>query len=143
MCQKSGKINKLIVGGGVVVLLLDLVLQCIFRKEDFGIENWGVSFGVGQGLGVSVFVITIVVLLLGIYLFRGEKGKAVSLIALGGIGNLFSRVIWGSVWDYVCIPLLPFCFNLADILICLGVVSYILGVNGNRSTLRRQRDTSN
>jgi lipoprotein signal peptidase len=130
------------------VLVLDLVLQTVFRFEKIGFENRGVSFGIGQSAGEYITLVTVILVFLGVYVYRfrlkDRRDKwALLLILLGGVGNLGCRLIWGSVWDYICLSFLPFCFNLSDILICTGVVSYILGVNGYRSTLRGQRDTGN
>jgi lipoprotein signal peptidase len=130
---------------GVIFLGLDLVLQIIFRGARYGVENRGVSFGLAPEVG---FVISLLAFsfLIGWYFYEKAKGKRflyLSLLALGGVGNIVCRLVWGSVWDYICLPFLSFCFNLSDVLISLGVVSYILGVNGNRSTLRGQRDTGN
>lgn len=128
------------------VLALDFVLQTVFRLEKFGFENRGVSFGLAPEIGKIVSLAAFCLIFCwSIYEFIKTKKIRVFLllITLGGVGNVVCRLIWGSVWDYVCIPLLPFCFNLSDVLICLGVVSYILGVDGNRYSLRGQRDTGN
>lgn len=132
--------------GGIFILLMDLVLQAMFRASGLGLENRGVSFGMASEIGNIVSFIALS-LFIGWFLFELIKfrkfRRSLFLIALGGLGNIFYRFIWGSVWDYICLPFLPFCFNLSDVLISLGVVSYILGVDGNRSTLRRQRNTGN
>ncbi len=131
---------------GVLILLLDLVFQTVFRASDIGLENRGVSFGMASEIGNIISFIALS-LFIGWFLFELIKFRrfrpSLFLVALGGLGNIFYRFIWGSVWDYICLPFLPFCFNLSDVLISLGVVSYILGVDGNRGTLRRQRDAGN
>jgi len=135
-----------VIFAGGLVLVLDLVLQTVFRLKNMGMENRGVSFGMAPEMGLIISIVAFG-LFIGWYLYERIKLKKKStfllVIALGGLGNVICRLIWGSVWDYICIPVLPFCFNLSDVLISLGVVSYILGVNGNRSTLRGQRDTGN
>jgi len=68
---------------------------------------------------------------------------AIWLLAVGGMGNLVPRLIWSGVWDYIHVPILPFWFNLSDVLIVIGVISYILGVDGNCCFVRGQRDTGN
>lgn len=121
------------------MLVLDLVLQTVFRLKNTGVENRGVSFGMAPEMGLIISIVALA-LFIGWYLYERIKLKKEStfllVITLGGLGNVICRLIWGSVWDYICIPVLPFCFNLSDVLISLGVVSYILGLNGNRSTLR-------
>jgi len=124
---------------GLFTAILDIFLQAYFRSQGFGFLNRGVSLGIASGIG-NIISIAAFVFFTGWYLFERIKYKKsvgyLFLLALGGGVNVLSRLIWGSVWDYICIPYIPFCFNLSDVLISLGVVSYILGVNGNRSTLR-------
>jgi lipoprotein signal peptidase len=132
--------------GGVFILFLDLFLQIVFRLNNFGIANRGLTLGIGSEIGLIISVVSLGLFfswMIYEFLRFHRNSTYLLLIGLGGLGNVICRVIWGNVWDYVCIPFLPFCFNLSDVLISLGVVSYILGVNGNRSTLRGQRDTGN
>jgi len=135
-----------VICGGFLVLLMDLILQYFFRIENIGYANRGVSFGFGPEVGSIISFIAFGGLLIW-FVFELIKFKKIRsyifLILLGGLGNIAGRVFWGSVWDYVCVPYVPFCFNFSDVLISIGVVSYILGGNGNRSTLRGQRDTGN
>ena len=129
----------------VMILGLDLFLQTVFRNANFGLENRGVSFGFAPEIGLVISLVAFGVFI-GWYLIERFKQRKTRLflylMALGGVGNIICRVIWGSVWDYICLPFMPFCFNLSDVLISFGVASYILGVNGNRSTLRGQRDNN-
>jgi lipoprotein signal peptidase len=127
----------------IIIVFVDLVLQSHFRSLNFGLENRGVSFGFGQEWGSTISFFTYGAIIIW-YVYEKRWLRAdrwfLFLLALGGAGNLVSRVVWGSVWDYLTLPFLPFSFNLADVLISLGVVSYILGGNGNRSNLRGQGD---
>jgi hypothetical protein len=134
-----------VIFAGAVVAALDIFLQGYFRTQNFGLANRGVSFGLGQNFGntVSLLAYGFFVVWFIFQLFAHKNGRRLVFLALGGGANLIARVFWGSVWDYVCLPFLPFCFNLADVLICLGVVSYILGVNGNRGTIRGQGNFGN
>lgn len=140
VCKKSRKETSGVIVLGIFFLGLDIVFQLIFRSVGYGTENRGVSFGLASevGLIVSYFAFC---LLIAWFIFDLYKHKQVSLFlfltALGGVGNILSRLIWGSVWDYICISFFPFCFNISDVLISLGVASYILGVNGRRNIVRR------
>ena len=122
-------------------MVLDLFLQYIFRSLNFGLANRGVSFGMAPEIGLIISMIALGVFC--IYLYRFPTRSGLTLIVYGGVGNVLCRLIWGSVWDYICLPFLPFCFNLSDFLISLGVISYILMSNGNRDSLRRQRNIGN
>jgi lipoprotein signal peptidase len=142
--QEGGKESGRVSFWGFLILGLDLFLQMFFRDKNFGLENRGVSFGLAPEMG-KIIALVAFGFFVGWYLYERIVLKRnrwpLYLMALGGVSNIVSRLVWGSVWDYICLPFLPFCFNLADVLISMGVVSYILGVNGNRNSLRGQRDT--
>jgi lipoprotein signal peptidase len=128
-----------VIWGAGAVLVLDIILQSVFRATNFGVENRGVSFGAMPEVGkiISILAFGIFIAWFVFELVKYKKFRPfLFLIALGGLGNIIGRLVWGSVWDYVCLPLVPFCFNLSDVLISFGVVSYILGIDGNRSSLR-------
>jgi lipoprotein signal peptidase len=131
---------------GIIIAVADIFFQTYFRHVGLGLLNRGVSFGAASEFG-NIISIGAFGFFVCWYLYERFKYKKCAgylfLLTLGGGVNVASRLVWGSVWDYICLPFLPFCFNLSDVLISLGVVSYILGVNGNRSTLRRQRNTGN
>lgn len=122
----------------IFLAVFDLYWQSYFRGLGKGMDNWGVSFGSWQGWGMRVSLVVFTLLIFwGISLrFRKKRvGNWFVMLVLGGGVNLASRLIWGSVWDYLCFPHLPFCFNVSDLLISLGVLSYILRINGNRSSV--------
>ena len=123
----------------LIVAFFDLVFQIFFRKINVGLANRGVSFGFWQDMGN---IISFIVFMIFIFWYLDNKIHKkkdplyLFLLALGGCVNLISRLIWGNVWDYICLAFLPFCFNLSDLLISFGVVSYILSYSGNRNNLR-------
>jgi lipoprotein signal peptidase len=123
---------------GVFCLFLDLTLQVLGRVFLFGVVNEGFSFGLSFG-GRNGLPILIYILFVSWSIFEIKKQPEIRsktiLIMTGATGNIVSRLIWGSVWDYLCVPLIPFCFNLSDMLISLGIVSYILGVNANTDSI--------
>lgn len=113
-----------------LLFFLDVFCQYYFRLTHVGVENYGFSFGIGVDLGaflpVAIFGVFLGWCLLMCFKQRGISRWMIVLL-LGSLGNLISRLIWGSVWDYICTPLLPFCFNVSDVLISFGLISYILG----------------
>jgi len=56
------------------------------------------------------------------------------LIVAGGVSNIIDRVFYGGVVDFINIGQLPV-FNLADVMISLGVIFIIIGFVGkNKKT---------
>lgn len=121
------------------VMLADIFLQYFFRVQGRGVPNQGVSFGLFPGL--STWVLPVVYGLLAGWLLatwrRGEMPGWLMALGIGGLGNMIARSVTGGVWDYLQMPILPFWFNLSDVLITVGVVSYILMADGNKSLIRR------
>lgn len=124
---------------GLILLFVDIFLQIYFSSVEVGVANFGISFGVfdavGVYLGVFVFGLFTVWIISNVRLDNFFP-LSLAYIFFGGLGNLLSRLFLGSVWDYVFLPFLPFWFNLSDVLITVGVASYILGCNGNTSSVR-------
>lgn len=76
----------------------------------------------------------------------GRREELLALV-LGGLGNLLPRLWWGSVWDYLYLPLAGLWFNLCDVLICVGGLAFglreagILDHDGHNYIVRRHRDS--
>lgn len=125
---------------GLIVLVVDLFLQVYLRSIRFGVVNLGVSLGFLGSLG-GFLAIFVYLLFLGYFLYCLRSGKSIQtglwFVMLGGTGNFLMRVLTGSVWDYILIGFLPFWFNLSDVLITLGVISYILQNNELAHIVRR------
>ena len=113
------------------------------------VENRGVSFSflgdIADGVRVPLLVgiSVIAVALLGLYWLRQRTAlhplaeAAFALILPGAIGNLIDRLLFGTVTDFLHFRFFETSFfvnNVADILISLGVVAYLLG-----ALLDRQR----
>ena len=95
-------------------------------------ENRGVAFGWFQN-GTVFFAITtgIVIVVAAIFLVKNYKKSklfsvALALIIGGGLGNLFERVIYGYVTDYLSLTFFPPVCNLADYCITAGTVCLIV-----------------
>lgn len=113
------------------MFLTDIFLQSYFRTTGYGIGNRGISFGWLPGLNLWLTI--------GVYLtlVLWTRGSRWTLI-WGGLGNLLPRWWWGGVWDYLHWQGLPFWFNLADVLISWGVISYILDLDEDTDFIRRR-----
>lgn len=117
----------------IVVLLgiVDLLFQSLGRKMGFGIPNSGISFGLfANELGNLFNMLGFFLLFFFATSYIKDKSKRVSIyiIIIGGIVNISQRLVFGSVWDYISLPFMPFTNNIADILITGGIVMYIIGL---------------
>lgn len=97
------------------------------------VHNRGIAFGLFQGIGPLVGWLTLGVLLgLFVYLVRLPRQAWLLRLGLavligGAMGNLLDRISVGVVLDFIETPLRQGVFNVADILIHVGMFLSILG----------------
>ena len=95
--------------------------------------NRGIALGMFQGIGPIVGWFTIFVVLgLFIYLWRTPKELWIMRLGLailigGALGNVVDRIIVGQVLDFIETPFRSGIFNVADVLIYVGLALTILG----------------
>ena len=100
------------------------------------VVNTGISFGMLNNIKYGQFILSTVVLCIVIFLiYLAWKTKekfelfVYSLIIAGGFGNLYDRIVYGGVFDFLDFHLGEYhwpAFNIADSLICIGVALIIL-----------------
>ncbi len=117
---------------------MDTYQQITLIKDRFiltKVENTGAFLSAGSGLPDFVriallTVLPIAILLYGLYfLFTKKKLSRLMQIGLcfligGGIGNVFDRIIYGSVTDFMHMDFVLFrtgIFNMADVSIMTGI----------------------
>lgn len=91
-------------------------------------NNEGAAFSILSGSTIFLILITIVALYLIINFIRKEEQNKLSIVSygilIGGIiGNLYDRIVYGSVIDYIGINIFNYnfpIFNFADITIVIG-----------------------
>jgi signal peptidase II len=117
------------------------------------VENSGAFLSAGDTLSGSFkFVLLILLpmatLLFGFYLVMRRRNMPLLLVlgicfvVGGGAGNLYDRVIYGSVTDFLHIDLVIFqtgVFNVADMSIMLGMFLIVLNSFGGRARLQPQQ----
>ncbi len=111
-----------------ILLMTSFLLEYyVMSHSFFNVINKGVVFGIGGGVGelVTSFLLIGLVLLLKLIGTRVktesrvfELGKA--FIIAGGIANIYSRLRYGGVVDYLFIGKLW--FNLNDLYVITGSV---------------------
>ena len=104
------------------------------------VENSGAAYSFGsnwnpivKGIILKIIPAIVLVILLGMTLLRTEYPKIVMIgftfVIGGGIGNVFDRIVYGSVTDFLYVDLGFFAteiFNMADVSIVIGAL-IILG----------------
>lgn len=94
------------------------------------IKNFGASFSTFENMNVlliSISVIILIYLLLSINKVKDTKlnGLSYGLLIGGLLGNLYDRLIFGYVRDFLSFKILSYnfaIFNVADIGIVVGVI---------------------
>lgn len=153
MKLKLNRKIKLIFTLGLVVLNIscDQISKTVVRqtiepyerinvyKDNFiltKVENTGAAYSLGSDLGpilkivlLQVLPILILLVLLRQIIIKTEYSRPTIIgfacIIGGGIGNLFDRIIYGSVTDFLIIDIGIFkteIFNMADVSIMLGSI---------------------
>ena len=99
------------------------------------IENTGAAFGMGQNQN-ALFVFASILILAALFIYARGLGEgnakikiALALIVGGALGNLYDRIVYGSVVDFLDFFLglhhWP-AFNVADSSICVGAILFAI-----------------
>lgn len=94
-------------------------------------SNSGASFGILQGAAPYLALISVGCVILSIVIYPKMRGYgravllSLGLIAGGALGNLFDRVRFGSVTDFISLRFFSPIFNVADSAIVMGAVIMI------------------
>jgi len=127
------------------------------------VVNHGAVFGIGQNARGIFIAFTVLAVTVGVAIF-GWWTKATSrwthiaigLILAGGIGNLYDRVAFGAVRDFLYLfprrvlpwelawpggsrEIFPWVFNVADMLLLAGMAILLLRSRGDERTPRGQQ----
>lgn len=118
---------------GVAVFVIDLLLRRYLLLSPYADVGWsrvkiGPSFNNGIWGNPSLAIVVSVVVILGVLLFwlRQKEIWMIGIFALGILGNLFDRIAYGYVIDYITLYRLN--FNLADLLIVVGAVGMVVQI---------------
>ena len=95
------------------------------------VRNTGVAFGLFPGKRILLILISIAVCAIVVYFYTKTKKKdfllkiAFAIILGGSLCNMFDRIFYGYVIDYIDFRVFPV-FNLSDVAINTGVFLIIL-----------------
>lgn len=98
------------------------------------VENTGAALSLGENLSPNVKVLLLqllpllILILMFIYIIREQKISpshvlALSFIIGGGVGNIYDRILYGSVTDFMYLELGSVhtgIFNMADVSVVVG-----------------------
>lgn len=138
--------NRKIVIIGIIALVIDQITKSLMQIYDVHfniineflrlnyIQNTGAAWSILEGEQYLLIGITILMLILVYNMsFSFDNNKLNNFtfgILFGGIiGNLFDRVLYGMVRDFIDINVFGYnfpVFNIADMLIVLGVVILLI-----------------
>ena len=104
------------------------------------VENTGAALGLGQSLNPELKMVLlqilplIVLFMMFVYIIKEKEISKLSLIAFsfiigGGIGNIYDRILYNSVTDFMYIDfgfIHTGIFNMADVSVMLGTGLLIL-----------------
>ncbi len=96
------------------------------------VYNRGIAFGMMQGIGPLIGWLTIAVVLgLGVYLFTLPReqwllGWGLAFLIGGALGNMIDRILFGEVLDFFLTPFSQGVFNVADVMVHVGVILALL-----------------
>ena len=117
----------------LLLIIIDQIIKiCMINSNNF-IGNTGGAFSIGTG-NTNILIGLNMILILAVIIAKKFLPKMSSIgtcfIISGGISNLLDRIIRGMVIDYIDITRfinIPI-FNLADILITLGVSLLVIQI---------------
>ena len=152
--MKNEKIKKIIIGFLIVLFFffLDRITKILILNiaEETGkvdiyinsflnfylVWNSGIGFGllsfddnyVYNSITVLIILINLIIVYL-IYIEKGQKSYFLLIILGGSLGNLFDRLYYNAVPDFIDLNYKGFhwfIFNVADIFITIGIMFLIL-----------------
>ncbi|MBQ5316167.1 MAG: signal peptidase II [Oscillospiraceae bacterium] len=91
-------------------------------------HNTGAAFSSFSGKTAMLSVFTVAALIVMVVYFYRTKSKgrlktiSMGMIVGGGLGNLYDRIAFGRVTDFINLFPFNFVFNFADICVVLGAV---------------------
>lgn len=160
--------NRKIVIIGIIALVIDQITKSLMQIYDVHfdiikgflsfnyLQNTGAAWSILEGKQYLLIGITIAMLILVYNMSFSYENKLLNNITFGLlfggiIGNLFDRVLYGFVRDFIDIRIFGYnfpIFNIADMAIVIGVIILIVSTvkgelkSGNKS-IRRGKQAKN
>lgn len=153
------KKNILIILSIIILIIIDQVSKILISKYIIEyknivlipnflnityIKNFGAAFGILEGKRIFFIILTVLALAYlsyELYKNRDKKYYLISLILVisGIIGNFIDRLFLGYVRDFISFKIFNPVFNIADSLIVIGVIIFIIySVVGDKNESKRK-----
>ena len=132
-------VTRLAAGGGALLPGLVNLSPTVNRGMAFSLLS-------GQGLALTLFTLAVIAVLTAWLIARPGAPRlfraGLWLIVGGGLGNLYDRIAYGCVIDFLELAFVRFAvFNVADVCICAGAALAVLDMAlEERAVQRRGRD---
>lgn len=114
----------------VLLIALDLLTKYLLYNQAIGSQfallepamNYGISFSI-QVPYMIVIPLSIIAVVAFLYLYRYKSFPlwAMILLVAGTMGNLYDRIVYSGVRDFLVFPDW-FIFNLADVFLFVGIL---------------------
>ena len=121
-----------------ILFLVDIITKYIFTNKSYFdgflisikyVQNKGSAFSLFSGVelyNIIIILLSIIVLTVLFYNFKSfSKNKiylySILLLICGILGNLYDRIVFGFVRDFISLKYL-FVFNIADLYLTLGII---------------------
>lgn len=96
------------------------------------VKNTGAAYGIfgNSTLAITILSILFIIAIIVYDIFNHSSSVwymlGVGFIISGAIGNVVDRIFLGYVRDFISIRLFSFVFNIADLFITIGVISFLI-----------------
>jgi len=127
--------------GGALILLDQAIKWWVIKHPLFVVKNQGLILGFGPTLDLIFWSVLCLILVLALFTIESPAKYIYSLIPMlaGSFSNLVDRIFRDGVIDYLKLPFFNLAFNLADLFLICGVITYAYQVFRNK---QRRGDSS-
>lgn len=126
--------KRLLLGAFLLFVFLIGLRFLLFDQEGV-FCNHAIGFGFFSHTEYFLGVEGLLIFLVFIFLYKSKyfsEGLIFSILLAGGIANIFERVYFGCVLDYLTLPFIQSHVNVADILITGALISLLFSGNKNQ-----------
>ncbi len=123
------RISKIIVSNTIVIYMKKYIINNFFYLTY--LKNDGAAWSILKGKTFLLIIISLIAIIYLIKIIFSEKSInyllfiSYSLLIAGIIGNLFDRIVYGYVIDFIGVKIFNYyfpVFNIADAMIVIGVL---------------------